>query len=83
VQSFKDWSKTHKLQELTDGVLPPLEDLERMTGVQITQLYQHTLLDAARRLCIKLTDDDISDIIDKASRVEEIAPHRSHYDLHM
>ncbi|HBJ33570.1 MAG TPA: hypothetical protein DDZ51_02180 [Planctomycetaceae bacterium] len=83
MQSFNDWSKNHKLQELISGILPPLEDLEKMTGVEITRLYQPMLLDAARKLDIELTDDDIADIIDKASGVEEIGPHPSHYDLHM
>ena len=83
MQTFTEWSKSHKMSELFGDILPCRDELENMTDHEIKKLYADKLVHAARKLDMDLTDEDIDEIIDKASGVEEIEPHRSHYDLHM
>jgi len=80
--SFREWKKQHSVEDVSSGILPHRDKLEKMTAHEIKKLYGDKLVHAARKLDMDLTDEDVDEIIDKASGVEEIEPHDSHYNLH-
>ena len=81
--SFEEWSKTQNIDKLIHEVLPSREKLEKMTTKEIKHLYKDKLICLANKFDVDLTDNDVSEIIHKASGVEEIKPHHSHYYLHI
>ena len=81
--SFKEWSKHHHHRDLIGGIIPSTNEVENMTIAQIKEKYGEKIIQAAAKLGVELTDDDIVEIICKDAGIEDIKPHISHYHLHM
>lgn len=81
--TYQQWLETHKAEGVFSEILPPQEELEKMTRKEIKEKYAHKLLHAAKAHGIDMTDADLNDLIDKAAGCEEMPePHHSHYHLH-
>jgi hypothetical protein len=74
--SYDQWLESKKKMKLTD-ILPPQEELHKMTRKEIKEKYGHELHS------LGLTDAELNDLIDKAAGIEDMPePHHSHYHLH-
>jgi hypothetical protein len=81
--TYSEWVQKHgPIDRMVRQVLPPDEEVGRMTFEEIIEKFGEKIRQVGKGLGIELTDDDILDILGRIYLPEMPPFHRSHYDLH-
>lgn len=81
--TYKQWLETHNIEGILGEILPPMDELCKMTRKAIIEKYGNKILHALKSHDIEFSEDDLNQLIDKAAGCEDMPePHHSHYHLH-
>lgn len=82
---YKEWVQENgHLDRVIRPLLPPDEELEKLTRQQVVDRFGGEILRATEALGIELTAEDLHAVLDRVHGLPELPKfHKKHYDLHL
>ncbi len=82
--TYREWVQKHgHIDRLVRGDMPHHKEVEKLTHREIIEKFGHKIKQVAAELGIKLTEDDLIEILDGIYGVPDMPPFdKSHYDRH-
>lgn len=82
--NYKEWVQKHgHLDRVIRPLLPPAEELAKLTRKEVVEKFGETIMRAVKALGVELTSEELHDVLDRVHSLPDLPEfHKKHYDLH-